>query len=83
MTFLDLSRTDSRENLEKVLQKLKWTVFPGLQALLLKVTFYSFVAQPTIGNRDLQNNLLDNITPVQSKSVHADTFAWSSACMHV
>jgi hypothetical protein len=37
MTFLNLGRHESRERLEKVLQKLNWTDFPGLQSLVLKV----------------------------------------------
>ncbi|XP_032237485.2 protein furry homolog isoform X2 [Nematostella vectensis] len=36
LTFLNLGRIESRERLEKVLHRLKWTDFPGLQALLLK-----------------------------------------------
>ena len=38
LSVLDLSHHDSREKLDKVLHKLKWNDFPGLQALLLKVT---------------------------------------------
>ena len=39
LSVLDLSHHDSREKLDKVLHKLKWNDFPGLQALLLKVTY--------------------------------------------
>ena len=35
---MDLSLHDSRDKLDKVLHRLKWNDFPGLQALLLKVT---------------------------------------------
>ena len=38
LSVLDLSHHDSREKLDRVLHKLKWNDFPGLQALLLKVT---------------------------------------------
>ena len=38
LSVLDLSHHDSREKLDKVLHKLKWNDFPGLQALLLKVS---------------------------------------------
>ena len=38
LSVLDLSHHDSREKLDNVLHKLKWNDFPGLQALLLKVT---------------------------------------------
>lgn len=36
LSVLDLSRHESRDKLDKVLHRLKWTDFPGLQALLLK-----------------------------------------------
>ena len=37
LSVLDLSCHDSQVKLEKVLHRLKWNDFPGLQALLLKV----------------------------------------------
>ncbi|XP_068703466.1 protein furry homolog-like isoform X2 [Montipora foliosa] len=36
LSVLDLSCHESREKLDKVLHRLKWSDFPGLQALLLK-----------------------------------------------
>ena len=43
MTFLNLGRPESRERLEKVLHRLNWTDFPGLQALVLKVSTTMFM----------------------------------------
>ena len=37
LSVLDLSCHESQVKLEKVLHRLKWNDFPGLQALLLKV----------------------------------------------
>ena len=38
---LPLDRPDARDKVEKLQQQLRWTSFPGVHALLLKVPFVS------------------------------------------
>lgn len=38
---LPLDRPDARDKVEKLQQQLKWSCFPGVHALLLKVRFYA------------------------------------------
>ncbi|KAL9973951.1 hypothetical protein ACROYT_G020474 [Oculina patagonica] len=48
LSFLDLSRHDARDKLDKVLHRLKWNDFPGLQALLLKGVTNTATSEPSL-----------------------------------
>ena len=39
---MDLSKSESLERVEKILPKLHWQAFPGVQSLLLKVSIKSY-----------------------------------------
>lgn len=44
---LDLTLNDSYVSLEKLLDKMEWTSFPGVQKLLLKGLTYEATSEPT------------------------------------
>lgn len=48
LSILDLSLHDSRDKLDKVLHRLKWNDFPGLQALLLKGLTNAATSEPSL-----------------------------------
>ena len=59
---LDLSLPESRERLENLLPKFKWSNFPGVQALLMKGLTLESVARTT-------RCLLADITPFSTQPV--------------
>ena len=83
MSFLDLSQHDSREKLDKVLHRLKWNDFPGLQALLLKVCTsclspklaYNFSSFHSLGASDFYDWIKH--TTLQD---YFDSLTWSYLC---